>query len=300
MRKITKSKLNAFAQFLKEEEKSQSTQWQYTYAVSAFADWLSGKAIQRSDSMKYKLQLLNKYSVASVNAAISALNSFFSYMQWDDLRVKNIKIQKQIFASAAKHLTKAEYEQLIYAAAKCGNERLCLLLQTICSTGIRVSEVSYITKESVLKGYAKINCKGKYRVVLLPRELCRILKSYMEKQKIKSGPIFVTRNGNPVNRSNIWHDMKRLCRLAGVDESKAFPHNLRHLFARTYYSVTKDIVRLADVLGHSGINTARIYTMECGETHLAQIQKLNLLPKLTNDEAKDKKRDKKRDKKSTT
>lgn len=198
-------------------------------------------------------------------------------MEWYDLRVKNLKIQKQIFASTDKELTKAEYDRLLQAAKQKKNERLYLLMQTICSTGIRVSEVRYVTVEAVSRGVAEINCKGKRRQVFLPKQLCQILKQYIKEQKTKSGAVFVTKNGNPLDRSNIWSDMKKLCKAANVSEKKVFPHNLRHLFARTYYNLQKDIVRLADILGHSSVNTTRIYTMETGEIHRRQIQKLGLL-----------------------
>ena len=203
-------------------------------------------------------------------------NSFFHFMDRYDLKVKSLKIQKQIFLSTEKELTKIEYLRLL-EAAKQKNQRLYLLMQTICSTGIRVSEVRFVTVESVARGVAQINCKGKHRQVFLPKQLCQILKQYIKEQKIKSGAVFVTKNGNPLDRSNIGSDMKKLCGAAGVSKKKVFPHNLRHLFARTYYSLQKDIVRLADILGHSSVNTTRIYTMETGEIHRRQIQKLGLL-----------------------
>ena len=208
---------------------------------------------------------------------LSSLNRFFTYNEWFDCRVKQLKIQKQIFVSEKKELTKAEYNKLLQAALSQDNRRLYMLMQTICSTGIRVSELQYITVEAVNNGQAVIRCKGKMRVVMLTHELCKALKSYLREEKIKSGSVFVSKNGNPLNRSNIWHDMKKLCEAAGVDKNKVFPHNLRHLFARTYYSIEKDIVRLADILGHSNINTTRIYTIETGEIHRKQLQKLGLL-----------------------
>ena len=214
---------------------------------------------------------------ASVNSVLSSLNSFFDYNEWYGCKVKPLKIQKQIFASKDKELSKAEYERLLDAARSGKNERLYLLMQTICSTGIRVSEVRFVTAEAVKNGVASINCKGKLRQVFLPKVLCRILTQYMKKKKITSGPVFVSRTGKPLDRSNIWSDMKKLCEHAGVSKDKVFPHNLRHLFARTYYSLQKDIVRLADILGHSSVNTTRIYTMETGEVHRRQIEKLGLL-----------------------
>ncbi len=277
MRMITEENLERYKIYLINEEKSKATIEKYIRDVSEFADWLGVKELEKSMVLSYKAKFTQEYAPASVNAALSSLNIFFGYMEWYDLRVKNIKIQKQIFASTDKELTKAEYERLLSAAKDKKNERLYLLMQTICSTGIRVSEVRFITVEAVNRGIAEINCKGKRRQVFLPKQLCQILRQYIKEQKIKSGAVFVTKNGNPLDRSNIWSDMKKLCKAANVSEKKVFPHNLRHLFARTYYSLQKDIVRLADILGHSSVNTTRIYTMESGEVHRKQIQHLGLL-----------------------
>lgn len=277
MRTIQKDLIQRFHKHLINEEKSPATIVKYVRDVEEFAKWLPSSEIEKSDVLAYKVYLTGKYAPASVNAALSSLNSLFDFMKWYDLRVKNLKIQKQIFASTDKELTKAEYNRLLQVAKQKNTERLYLLMQTICSTGIRVSEVQYITVEAVSRSVAEINCKGKRRRVFLPKQLCQILRQYIKKQKIKSGAVFVTKNGNPLDRSNIWSDMKKLCKAANVSEKKVFPHNLRHLFARTYYSLQKDIVRLADILGHSSINTTRIYTMETGEVHRKQIQKLGLL-----------------------
>ncbi len=277
MRTITKEMLENYKSHLINEEKAIATIEKYVRDVAEFAEWLGVKVLEKSIVLAYKARLIEEYAPTSVNAALSSLNSFFTHMEWYDLRVKNLKIQKQIFASTDKELTKAEYERLLSASKDKKNERLYLLMQTICSTGIRVSEVRFITVEAVNRGIAEINCKGKRRQVFLPKQLCQILRRYIKEQKIKSGAIFVTKNGNPLDRSNIWSDMKKLCKAANVSEKKVFPHNLRHLFARTYYSLQKDIVRLADILGHSSVNTTRIYTMESGEIHRKQIQKLGLL-----------------------
>lgn len=239
--------------------------------------WLSNPQFDKKAVLEYKNRLTKQYAPASVNAALSSLNKFFNFMEWYELRVKNLRIQKQIFASTDKELTKAEYERLLSAAKNKGNKRLYLLMQTICACGIRVSEVRFVTVEAINRRCAEINCKGKRRQVLIPNELCKMLKIYCKERKIKSGAVFVTKNGNPLDRSNIWSEMKKLCIAAGVSGKKVFPHNLRHLFARTYYSLQKDIVRLADVLGHSNVNTTRIYTMESGEIHRKQIQRHGLL-----------------------
>ena len=277
MRKITLSHIEEFKNYLIEEEKSKATLEKYERDLKAFYLWIGEQELNKACVLNYKAYLCDNYATASVNSMLSSINSFFTYLEWYELRVKTIKVQKQIFASNEKELTKTEYERLLSAAKAKSNQRLYLLMQTICSTGIRVSELRYITVEAINKGRAEINCKGKRRCAFLPTELCKILKNYVKEQKIKSGSVFVSKNGNPLDRSNIWSDMKKLCKEAGVSEKKVFPHNLRHLFARTYYTLQKDIVRLADILGHSSVNTTRIYTMETGEIHRKQIQRLGLL-----------------------
>lgn len=277
MRKITEQNKKAFKDYLYEEEKASATVNKYLRDLVDFQNYLGEEELKKSVVLSYKLELCKRYAPASVNAALSSLGSFFLFMGWYDLKVKNLKIQKQIFSSGEKELTKNEYEKLLSAAKNKKDMRLFLLMQTICSTGIRVSEVKFITVEAIERGIAEISCKGKYRQVFLPRKLCLMLKQYTKNKKIESGSVFITKNGNPLDRSNIWSEMKKLCHEANIPERKGFPHNLRHLFARTYYSMQKDIVRLADILGHSSINTTRIYTMESGEIHLKQIQNLDLL-----------------------
>ena len=277
MKKITKELIKKFRIYLIEEEKAAATVEKYIRDINVFADWLGDKELDKETVLTYKENLIKNYAPASVNSVLSSLNSFFTFNEWYNLRVKNLKIQKQIFANKDNELTKEEYERLLTAAKSKGNEQLYFLMQTICSTGIRVSELCYITVESLNAQKAQINLKGKMRVVILPKELCKMLLKYSKEQKITSGPVFVSRNGKPLDRSNIWKMMKALCESAGVARAKVFPHNLRHLFARTFYSIQKDIVRLADILGHSSVNTTRIYTMETGETHRRQIQKLGLL-----------------------
>ena len=277
MRKITNELITNFKERLIEEEKSPATVDKYVRDVTLFMEWCNNARLCKALVLEYKQMAVEKYAPASVNAIISSLNSFFAFMNWYDMRIKALKIQRQIFAERDKELTKAEYERLLNAAKSKKNERLYYLMQTICSSGIRVSELSAITVEAVKNQRADINCKGKMRVVILPRELCKMLINYAKRQKITSGPVFVTRTGKPLDRSTIWKMMKALCESAGVYKSKVFPHNLRHLFARTYYSVQKDIVRLADILGHTSVNTTRIYTMEVGDIHRMQIQKLGLL-----------------------
>ncbi len=277
MKKITDKNIEDFKRYLQDEERAAATIEKYIRDILAFCVWLGGKGIDKSVVLAYKEYLIEKYAPASVNSILSSLNSFFAFMGWHDCHVKTLKIQKQIFAKSEKELTKAEYERLLNAAQSKGNERLYLLMQTICSTGIRVSELRFITVEAVMKENATIRCKGKMRIIILPRQLCIALKKYIRRQNIKSGSVFVSKNGKPLDRSNIWRMLKALCVSAGVSKDKVFPHNFRHLFARTFYSLQKDVVRLADILGHSSINTTRVYTMESGAKHRRQIQKLGLL-----------------------
>ena len=277
MKKITKELISKFRQYLIEEEKATATVEKYTRDINVFAAWLGEKTLDKETVLIYKENLTQNYAPASVNSVLSSLNSFFAFNEWYNLRVKNLKIQRQIFANKDNELTKDEYKRLLTAAKGKGNEQLYFLMQTICSTGIRVSELCYITVESLKAQKAQINLKGKMRIVILPKDLCRMLLQYSKGQKITSGSVFVTKSGKPLDRSNIWKMMKALCERAGVARAKVFPHNLRHLFARTFYSIQKDIVRLADILGHSSVDTTRIYTMETGETHRRQIQKLGLL-----------------------
>ncbi len=274
---ITKELIEKFKHYLIEEEKSSATLEKYMRDITVFFTWLAGCELDKMTVLRYKEHLTANYAPASVNSVLSSLNSFFDYNEWHGLKVKMLKIQRQIFAERAKELTKAEYERLLITAKQKKNERLYYLMQTICASGIRVSELSAITIEAVRARQASINCKGKMRVVILPKDLCKMLTEYAKGQKITSGSVFITKTGKPLDRSTIWKMMKALCKSAGVDREKVFPHNLRHLFARTYYSVQKDIVRLADILGHSNVNTTRIYTMETCDVHRRQIQKLGLL-----------------------
>lgn len=277
MRQITNELIENFKIDLVEEEKAQATIEKYIRDILAFVEWLSGRTVEKQTVLEYKQKLIEKYAPASVNSVLSSLNRFFAFAEWFNCKVKSIKIQKQVFAKQERELTKKEYDRLLSAALHKDNKRLYLLMQTICSTGIRVSELKFITVEAVKAQKAIINLKGKTRSVFLPDMLCKMLLRYIKEEKIKSGSVFVSKNGRPLDRCNIYHDMKKLCESANVDRSKVFPHNLRHLFARTYYSIEKDISRLADILGHSSVNTTRIYTMETGEVHRKQIQKLGLL-----------------------
>ncbi len=277
MTKITKKAIYEFEKYLEEQEKSRATCEKYIRDIKHFADWLGGMPVEKLTLLKYKEHITDNLAPSSVNSVISSLNSFFKFNNWHFLKIKPLKIQRQIFLSESKELTKSEYIRLISAAKTKGNMRAYMLMQTICSTGIRISELPYITVKAAKQGKATVNLKGKMRVIIIPDQLCKQLIKYAKKQKIKSGSIFVTKSGKPLDRSNVWRVMKKLCNAARVDKSKVFPHNLRHLFARTFYQIQKDIVRLADILGHSNINTTRIYTMETGRIHRQKIQELGLL-----------------------
>ena len=277
MKKITDKIIRSFKEYLINEEKSKATTDKYIHDLDSFKAWLGNEELCKTKVLEYKGYIITKYAPASVNSILSSLNSFFEYAEEFALKVKNLKIQKQIFAKNEKELTKDEYKKLLKAAKSKGNQKLFLLMQTICATGIRVSELKYITLEVLKDGRADVNMKGKLRVIIIPQELCKMLKRYAAEQKITSGSIFVTKTGRPLDRTNIWKMMKALCESANVDKGKVFPHNLRHLFARTFYSIEKDIVRLADILGHSSVNTTRIYTMETWEICRRQVQRLGLL-----------------------
>lgn len=277
MKKIKDKQIEEFKRYLQDEERAAATIEKYIRDVLAFCVWSAEKEIDKSVVLAYKEYLIETYAPASVNSILSSLNSFFAFMDWHDCHVKTLKIQRQIFAKSEKELTKAEYERLLNAAQRKGNQKLYYLMQTLCNTGIRISELRYIDVNAVKSGKAVIRCKGKLRTVLLTAPLCKMLKGYLKEQNITSGSVFQTKTGKPLNRSNVWRMLKALCESAGVSKDKVFPHNFRHLFARTYYSLQKDIVRLADILGHTSINTTRIYTMESGTEHRRQMQKLGLL-----------------------
>jgi len=267
--------LSGYQSFLRDAEKSDLTVEKYLRDVGAFLRWLGPRELEKRAVLEYKAYLTERYAPASVNSMLSALNSYFLFLGRMDCKVRILRQQRRIFCSEQKELTRGEYQRLLQAAA--GQPRLHLLIQTICATGIRVSEHRFITAEAVRAGVAEVYCKGKLRTVLLPRKLCAALRRYARAQGIRTGSLFVTRRGKPLDRSYIWAEMKKLCKAANVLAEKVFPHNLRHLFARTYYAMEKDIVRLADILGHASINTTRIYTVESGETHRRQIEKMRLI-----------------------
>lgn len=275
---LTIERINAFKLFLQNEEKSTNTQEKYVRNVRAFAKAIGEKRVTKEVVIEYKAKLVtDKYAVRSINSMLASLNSFFTFQGWFECKVKFIKMQRQVFCPEEKELTKDEYMRLVNTAKSEGNERLNLILQTICATGIRVSELEYITVDAVKKGEARVLLKGKNRTVFIVSELRNKLLKYAKKKKITSGLIFITSTGKKISRSNIWREMKSLCDRANVNPKKVFPHNLRHLFARTFYSIQKDIAKLADVLGHSSINTTRIYIMTSGNEHRQCVERLRLI-----------------------
>ena len=246
--------------------------------MRAFAAYLSGIEVTKETVIAYKSRLLaENYAVRSINSILASVNSLFAFLGWTDCKVKSIKLQRQVYCPEEKELTKAEYTRLVNTAKQKGNERLNLILQTICGTGIRVSELQYITVEAVKCSEAVVSLKGKTRSVFIVKELQKKLLRYAAEQKIHSGCIFITRTGKPISRTNIWREMKGLCEQAGVNPQKVFPHNLRHLFARVFYGIEKDIAKLADILGHSSINTTRIYIISTGDEHRKRMEHMRLI-----------------------
>ena len=276
-RQLNQDQLRQFETHLLCEERSAATVEKYLHDLRVFFAFMDGNKLDKTAVLEYKSDLLNKYAVTSANSMLAAVNAFFRYLGYYELCVKQFKIQKSAFCPEEKELTKAEYVRLIEAAKRKGYERLNLIIQTICGSGIRVSELQYITVEAVGRGEAFVNCKGKNRRIFIVAKLRKKLLSYIKKQNIKSGAVFVTKNGKPVSRHNIWRDMKTLCNDADVSPSKVFPHNLRHLFARTFYRLEKDIAKLADILGHTSINTTRIYIVTTATEHKRKMENMRLI-----------------------
>ena len=275
---LTDERIEEFRQYLISEEKSDNTIKKYLRDVKAFAVFLEDREISKELSIAYKQKLIDDgYAVQSINSMLASVNSMFSFFGWYDCKVKAIKQQRQIFCSEDKELTKAEYVRLLNAAQQKKNDRLNLIIQTICGTGIRVSELQFITVESAKTGQATVNCKGKIRTVFIVKELKKKLLQYAKERHITTGPIFITRSGKPISRTNIWREMKALCKDANVNPNKVFPHNLRHLFARTFYGLEKDLAKLADILGHSSINTTRIYIISTGDEHRRRLENMKLV-----------------------
>lgn len=274
---LTAENLCNFKKHLILQEKSKATIEKYLRDAKAFLTFVSKNEITKETVIAYKEHLKENYAVRSVNSMLASINCLFDFLDWLDLKIKALKLQQQVFCSEEKELTKAEYTRLCTVANRKHNERLNLILQTICGTGIRVSELQFITVEAVKQSEAIVSLKGKTRSVFIVKDLKKKLLCYAAKQNIKSGMIFITRTGKPINRTNIWREMKNLCKEANVNPKKVFPHNLRHLFARVFYAIERDIAKLADILGHSSINTTRIYIISTGTEHRRRMENMHLI-----------------------
>ena len=275
---LTKETITGFINHLHLEEKSANTVEKYARDVNTFVAYLNGNVVSKELVIEYKQKLIaDGYAVSSINSMLAAVNSLFDYLGWIDCKVKSIKIQRQIYCPENKELSKAEYLRLVEVAERNHNQRLNMILQTICGTGIRISELQFITVEAVKSGTVEVACKGKNRVIFIVKKLKKKLLRYAAERHIKAGVIFITKSGKPVNRTNVWREMKALCKHAHVNPDKVFPHNLRHLFARTFYKLEKDIAKLADILGHSSINTTRIYIISTGYEHLKRMENMKLI-----------------------
>ena len=275
---LSAGQITAYRRHLSREEKSAATLAKYLHDVQAFAAWLGSRPVTKETAAAWKTALAAEhYAPTTINAKLSALNGLFRFLGWNDCRVKFLKVQRRLFREPDQELTKPEYQRLHTAAQRLGRDRLALLMETICATGIRVSEVRYITAEAIRQGKAEVALKGKIRVILLPGKLCRKLQKYAKKQKIASGALFRAKSGKPLDRRQIWAELKRLCPHAGVKETKVFPHNLRHLFATVFYQACRDIAKLADLLGHSSIETTRLYLLASGAEHRRALDRLGLV-----------------------
>lgn len=274
---ITQADMDGYCLSLLTEERSAGTIEKYRRDLAAFARWIGGAAVTKETAARWKTHLLERgCKPETINSKLSAINGFFAFMGWP-IKVKFLKIQHQLFRDPARELSRQEYDRLLTVARETGQERLALIMETLCATGIRISELRYITVEAAKDGRATISLKGKIRTILMPTKLYRKLQKYAKKEKIASGAIFRTKSGKPISRRQVWYELKRLCQAAGVEPGKVFPHNFRHLFATTFYKACKDIARLADVLGHSSIETTRIYLAVSGAEQARQLDKLRLV-----------------------
>lgn len=277
-RSLNEEQLQAFGRYLRQKERAGGTVEKYLRDLRAFSRWLEGGPIAEESAAAWKEHLLKAgYAPTTINSMLAALQAFFRFMGWENYQIKFLKLQRRMFRDAGRELTRAEYDRLLETARTLGQERLALLMETIGATGIRVSEVRYITVEAARRRQTEITLKGKIRTILLPKRLCQKLLKYARTNKTASGEIFLTRSGKPLGRRQIWAEMKRLCAKAGVEPGKVFPHNLRHLFATLFHRACKDIARLADVLGHSSIETTRIYLLTTGSEHRNTLDRLGLV-----------------------
>ena len=269
--------LKDYENYLRQEDYSEHTISKYVRDIRRFLEWNGDSEFTGDRTVLWKRYLMSRYAPVSVNSMLAALNHFFQWMGCGKMKVRLLRIQKELFMHESKEMTRTDYRRLLEAAENSKNRRLALILRTLGTTGIRISELVFVTVEALDAREAVVRNKGKIRKIFLPDKLCRLLRSCCREQKRKTGPVFLSRNATPLDRSNIWREMKRLSLRAGVEEKKIFPHNLRHLFAKTFYAIDRDIVRLADLLGHSSLSTTRIYIRESGEEHRKQLEQLEML-----------------------
>ncbi len=277
---ITEEIFLQYKEYLYGEEKSESTIKKYMRDLRKLAGYMAGREVTKKLVTGYKKYLKEKkgYKLTSINSFIVAANRLFEYLGWYELKIRTYRIQKEVFVPESRNLSKAEYKKLVKAALNKGKKRLAMIIQTVCATGMRISELSGVTLESVAEGVVEIYCKGKQRMVLLPGKLRKKLQRYIKENRIVSGVVFCTSGGKAVDRSNIWKEMKLIGEEAGIYRGKVYPHNLRHLFAREFYAAGKDIAKLADVLGHSNIETTRGYIKATSTEHQRLLDRMGLVP----------------------
>ncbi len=275
--RLSEGQIRTYLEHLKLEEKSGATIEKYARDLRCFTAFAGKRVLEKSLIMEYKDWLREHYAVTSANSMLAAVNGFLRFAGLAGSCVRQFKIQRETFRPGEKELTKQEYMRLVNTARNQKSLRLSLILQTICATGIRVSELKYITVEAARQGQVQVSCKGKNRTVFLPPKLRNMLRQYAREKGITEGVLFLSRTGRPVSRHTVWKEMKELCERAGVEQGKVFPHNLRRLFARTFYGIEKDIAKLADLLGHSSIDTTRIYIMSTGAEHRRKVERMQLV-----------------------
>lgn len=278
---LEENKLEEFRRCLQERENAPATISKYIRDVRTFYQYAGeDKSVEKERLLKYKEWLMERYAVSSVNSMLAALNQFFSFLGLENWKLKRVRVQRQDLRGAGKELGEEEFHRLVQHARAGKKEQLALIMETICATGIRVSELKFFRAETIAAGTLEVWNKGKYRLVIIPKPLKKKLRRYIKERNIRSGPIFRTRTGKAKDRSNIWKEMKQLAKDAGIDLKKVFPHNLRHLFARVFYQTTKNLINLADILGHSNLEVTRIYASEGIKEWKRDLEKIRLIKKI--------------------
>ena len=275
--RITADNVEKFQKEMLENEKAAATINKYVREAEGLKNFLNGRGLTKEILLEYRDMLIKKYQAQTVNGKLSAVNAFLGAVGASDFRLKFFRVQRRAFIDENRELTETEYRRLLSAAKRQGNNRMYCLLMTIAGTGIRISELRFITVKAVKRGRAEIRLKGKTRTVLLTKELRNRLLKYAACHRVKKGPVFCTKNNKPLDRSNLCHEMKKLCGDAAVEKDKVFPHNLRHLFARTFYAIEKNLAHLADILGHSSVETTRIYVAASAKEYERTLCRMRLI-----------------------